>query len=212
MALASAPFSVLENSQFLSPIDGQIVDLPIRVGQTISIGQKVAGIVDMRTLKIRTGVGENAIGTVYKGQIASITYKNFPDIINAKVTGVGYKPLPSIATYPVEIEIDNKELKLYPGMVVSGEILNYVNKNVIYILFNNIIKEYDHYYLYTVNEDNIVEKKEVTLGKQINEYIIIESGLTEGDRVIIEGYDKIQDRSRVIVKTFENEVEQKNIK
>ena len=190
----------LQNSQFLSPVDGQIVDLPIRVGQTISVGQKVAGIVDLSVLKIRTGVGENVIKAIYRGQSASITHRNVDEVITGRVTGVGQKPLTNIATYPIEIEIANHARKLLPGLVVNCEILSFVNKGVIYTLLSNVQKEYDTDYVYIIDSENIVHRQVVKLGKQISENVIIESGLVEGDKIVVEGQDKVRDGAKVLVR------------
>ena len=190
----------LQNSQFISPVDGQIVDLPIRVGQTITVGQKVAGIVDLSTLKIRTGVGESAIKTVYRGQSVNITHRSMDEVIIGRVTGVGQKPLANIATYPIEIEINNRDRKLLPGLVVNCEILSFINKNVIYTLTSNVQKEYDTDFVYVVDSENIVHKKVVKLGKQISENIIIESGVNVGDRILTDGHDRVREGSKVIVK------------
>jgi RND family efflux transporter MFP subunit len=190
----------LQNSSFTSPVSGQIVDLPIRVGQTISIGQKIAGIVDMNTLKIRTGVGENAIRSISRGQTVRVSHRDSDEIFTGQITGIGFKPLSNIATYPIEIEIANPNRKLLPGMVVSCEILSAVHTNVIYTLLSHVQAEYDTDFVYVVDENSIARRRVVSLGRQISENIIIESGLFPGDRKIIEGFDRITDGTRVVVK------------
>ena len=192
----------LQNSQFFAPVDGQIVDLPIRVGQTITVGQKIAGIVDVATLKIRTGVGESAIRSIYRGQTALITHRNIDGVITGRVTGVGHKPLTNIATYPLEIEINNSARKLIPGLVVNCEILSYVNRAVIYTLMSNIQKEYDTDFVYIVDDQNIIQKRIVTLGKQISENVIITDGIEPRDRLVVDGHDRIKEGSKVAVREF----------
>jgi membrane fusion protein (multidrug efflux system) len=191
---------VLQNSSFSAPVSGQIVDLPIRVGQTISVGQKIAGIVDMNTLKIRTGVGENAIRSITRGQEVRVSHRDSEDIFIGTITGIGYKPLSNIATYPIEIEIPNPNRKLLPGMIVSCQILSAVHKNVIYTLLSHVQAEFDTDFVFVVDENSIARRRIVTLGRQINENIIIESGLLPGDRMLVEGFDRITDGSRVVVK------------
>jgi RND family efflux transporter MFP subunit len=191
----------LQNSQFLAPVEGQIVDLPIRVGQTIAVGQKIAGIVDVRTLKIRTGVGENAIKSISRGQNVRVTQRNGNETIG-RVSGIGLKPLANIATYPIEIEIPNRDMKFIPGMVVSCEILNQTHNNVVFILMSIVLKEYDDDFVFVVDANNIAHRRNVVLGRQISENVIVESGLAVGDRLVTEGFDRITDGARVIVREF----------
>jgi len=186
-----------DNTRFISPVYGEIVDLPIRVGQTVSTGQKVAGIVDVYNLVLKTGIGENVVSSVLRGQTVTINHRNSDLIFTGKVSGIGYKPLSSTANYPIEIEITDTKGYLIPGMIVNGEILSHVNKNVFYTLQSNIIKAFDDNYLYVVSSDNVANIRKVILGKQIMENVIISSGLNKGDVIIIEGSDRIDDGQKV---------------
>ncbi|MCL1826951.1 MAG: efflux RND transporter periplasmic adaptor subunit [Candidatus Cloacimonetes bacterium] len=187
----------LDNTRFVSPVYGEIVDLPIRVGQAISVGSKVAGIVDVYNLVLKTGIGEGVVSNIQRGQTVSISHRNSELSFSGKVSGIGYKPLNSTANYPLEIEISNTKDYLLPGMIVNGEILSHTNKKVIYTLQSNIIKEFDDHYLYVINENNIAQKRKITLGKQVIENVIIASGLQPGDIIIIEGADKVDHGMKV---------------
>ena len=193
----------LHNSQFFAPVAGRIVDLPIRVGQSISAGQKIAGIVDIETLTIRTGVGENAIRAISSGQTVNVTNRNNNSVQRGRIVGIGLKPLANIATYPIEIEIENRNNNLLPGMVVNCEILSFVNRNVVYTLLSNVLREYDTEYVYVVDAENIVHRRNVKTGKQISENIIIESGLSAGDRLIVDGHERVRDGSIVTIRNFD---------
>ena len=101
------------------------------------------------------------------------------------VRGVGIKPLPGLASYPIEIELDNEEEKLFPGMVVEGRIVSEIYRNVIYTSFNNIIVEYDNNFVYIVNGENKAERRNVKLGDKVGELVIITEGLNEGDKLVL---------------------------
>ena len=195
-----------ENTQFFAPVTGQIVDLPVKIGQTVTVGQKIAGIVDMEYLILRTGVGENSIRSVFKGQTATLSYRNSDKKYFAEVSGVGYKPLANIATYPVEIKIKNQNFELLPGMVVNSELLSYIHRNVVYTSQNHILKEYDQHFVFVIDSDSIARRRNIALGKKISENVIITDGLKSGDRLVVEGYDNIDDGSKVIVKMIETNV------
>ncbi len=191
----------LNNSLFISPVSGTIVDLPIRIGQTVTMNQKIAGIVDLDNLIIRTGIGESHIGSLKRNQSATIFHKNnhYP----AKISGIGYKMLNTIANYPVEIELKNRNKELIPGMIVSAEILVNIHKNVFYTSLNHILKEYDQNFAFVINKDNEAVRKNLILGKQIRENVIILEGLSAGDMLVIEGYENIEQGAKVIVKIDE---------
>jgi len=192
---------ILNNSMFIAPVSGSIVDLPIKIGQTVSVNQKIAGIVDLDKLMIRTGVGEKSILLLKNNQKATVLYNNkqYP----AKISGIGYKLLSSIANYPIEIKLDNKNNDLIPGMIVSVEVLVNTHQDIFYTSLNHILQDYDQNYVYVVDNDNKIIRKNVTLGKQISENVIIKEGLIQGDMLVIEGYENVEPDMKVITRIFE---------
>lgn len=186
----------LKNSKFISPVSGVIVDLPVQIGQFISINQKIAGIVNPDTLFIRTGIGSMNIQNIKRGQPVSINYCN--KSFSGKVAGVGYKLLSNIANYPVEIEIPNSKRDLIPGFVVNAEILSTTHKDVIFTSLNYVLKEYDLNYVYVIDNDNTAQRRNVKLGRQVSENVIITEGLNVGDKLVVEGYDNLEPGMKVI--------------
>ncbi len=181
------------NSRFIAPVSGYIVNMPVKVGETINMGQTICGIVNSKKLLIKTGVGESEITKLKKGQAVTVTYEGINDKFAGKITGIGIKPLPNSASYPVEIELNNSAGKLYPGMVVEGKILSNIYENVIYTSINNVKQEYDHYYAFVLNAENRAVKTYVTLGVQVERDVIITEGLEVGDQFVVEGIDNLQD-------------------
>jgi membrane fusion protein (multidrug efflux system) len=190
----------LDRTQFTSPVNGEIVDLPIKIGQAISSGQKVAGIVDVNNLILKTGIGENLVNSVRRGQTVTISHRNSDLTFLGRVAGIGFKPLSTTANYPLDIEITDTKNYLLPGMIVTGEILSHINKNVIYTLQSNIIKEFDDNFLFVIDSENIAHKRKITLGKQVVENVIISAGINEGDLIVVEGAERIDDGKKVEVR------------
>jgi len=193
----------LNQTQFVSPVQGQIVDLPIKIGQTLSLGQKVAGIVDVKNLVLKTGIGENVVSSVSRGQEVFINHRNSDLAFKGIVSGIGHKPLSTIANYPLEISISDTKNYLLPGMIVSGEIRSRINKNVFYTSLSTVLKEYDENFVYIIDSENIVHKRKVTLGRQVVENIIIAHGLEKGELLVVEGYDKINEGQKVALRVRE---------
>jgi membrane fusion protein (multidrug efflux system) len=52
--------------------------------------------------------------------------------------------------------------------------------------------------VYVVNSNNVVGAREVTLGPQTGNDVVVESGLEEGETVIVEGIQKVRKGMTVI--------------
>jgi RND family efflux transporter MFP subunit len=189
----------LENSRFVTPVSGQIVDLPVQIGQTVSPGVKIAGIVDTKNLLIKTGVGESFIRSVKQSAPVSVMYKSTAKEYSGKISGIGLKPLNSTANYPIEISlVPNSDL--LPGMVVDAKILSNVYRNVIYTSLNNLIQEYDQYYVFIVDEQSIARKVPIKIGAKVNESVIILEGIKVGDRIVYEGMENLESGTKVSIR------------
>jgi RND family efflux transporter MFP subunit len=187
-----------ENSLLLAPVSGNISSLPLKVGETIFPNTPIAGIVNHRELLLKGGISENHILGVKKGQPVTLTYrgKEYP----ARVKGIGVKPLPNSATYPVEIILANGDGELLPGMVVNASIQINVYSDLIYTDSGNIRTSFDDHFVYTVDENMEAVRKNITKGKTVNEFTIITSGLETGDLVVVEGIDTLQEGMKVNVR------------
>ena len=186
-------------SYFTAPEAGVISNLNIVSGQYIGMGAPVASITDASRLIIKTGVGESQISKLKKGQRVEISYPGRSESLAGTVRGFGIRPLNTSSTYPLEIEIANPK-GLLPGMVVRAKILTDHYTDLLYSSITNFSKEFGKTYAFVINAQNKAEKREVTLGKVIGEYVLIESGLDVGDKLVSSGSENLEDGSVVEIK------------
>lgn len=187
------------NSQFTAPVSGYISEINLEVGEYISMGSIVANIVNHKKLIIKTGIGESDIGYVKVGNDVKINYEGKEYI--AYVTGKGIKPVTGGNNFPVEMELDNPDLKLLPGMIVDGYIHTGTFENVIYTSIENLREKYDQELVYVINSENRAELHVVELGEKVANNVIITSGLEPGDKLVIDGIDSLSDGTLVEVKS-----------
>lgn len=189
----------LENSQFTAPVSGFLAELNLEVGEMVSPGMKIAGIVNSRKLKIKSGISESDISFVKKDDHVIVVYngKNYV----GKISGVGIRPVTGGNNYPIEIILSNPNLELFPGMVVEGHIFSQTFKNVLYTSIENLREKYDKQFVYIINSENRAELRIVELGEKVANNIIIKSGLQAGDKLVIDGIDSLSDGTLVEVKS-----------
>lgn len=184
-----------ENSEFIAPVSGYIAELNLEVGEMVSAGRQIAGIVNSKKLKIKTGVSESDISYVTKGDMVMINYNGKQ--YKGKVTGVGIRPASGSNNYPVEIVLENPQKILFPGMVIEGQIYSQTFENVLYTSIENLREKYDQTFVYIINNKNRAEIRTITLGQKVANNIIITSGLESGDRLVIDGIDSLTENALV---------------
>lgn len=123
-----------------SPINGVILNRSISAGQTIASSFNAPTLFviakDLTKMQVRAAVDEADIGGVYTGQNVTFTVDAFPDdIFHGKVQQILLHPAVSanVVTYTTLINVDNKSLKLKPGMTASINIYTQEDSNALLI-------------------------------------------------------------------------------
>ncbi|MDP8204423.1 MAG: efflux RND transporter periplasmic adaptor subunit [Candidatus Tenebribacter mawsonii] len=184
-----------ENSEFVAPVSGYIAELNLEVGEMVSMGKLIAGIVNSKKLMIKTGISESDISYVKKGDTVSIEYHGSK--YDGEVTGVGIRPASGSNNYPVEIVLSNSQKVLFPGMVIEGQIYSQTYDNVLYTSIENLREKYDQTFVYVINNENRAELRIVELGEKVANNVIITVGLKAGDKLVIDGIDSLTEGALV---------------
>jgi len=104
------------------------------------------------------------------------------------------------ATFP------NANLKLWPGQFVNARLLLSVHTNGIVVPASVVQRGPEGAYAFVVNNDNSVKMAPVKVGQIDQGQALIETGLTPGERVVVDGQYKLQPGSKV--KSAESSVTQ----
>jgi membrane fusion protein, multidrug efflux system len=92
----------------------------------------------------------------------------------------------------------NEDEGLFPNQFVNVQLLVDVLHDATVMPTSAIQRGAPGTFVYLVNADNTVAVKPVTLGPANGERIAIQSGLSPGDRVVIDGADKLRNGARVV--------------
>ena len=113
-----------------SPVNGTVISRNVDVGQTVAASLQAPTLFtiakDLTQMQVDTNFSEADIGRIEKGQEATFTVDAYPErMFRGKVSEIRNAPLTvqNVVTYDVVIQVDNKELKLKPGMTANVTIL-----------------------------------------------------------------------------------------
>ncbi len=113
-----------------SPVNGTVVSRNVDVGQTVAASLQAPTIFtiakDLTKMQVDTNVSEADVGRITVGQDATFTVDAYPGrIFRGKVSEVRIAPIivQNVVTYDVVIQVDNKDLKLMPGMTANLSVM-----------------------------------------------------------------------------------------
>ncbi len=123
-----------------SPVDGIVVSRNVDVGQTVAASFQTPTLFtiaqDLTKMQIDTSIDEADIGKIKVGQPVTFSVDAYPATeFRGVVAQIRSAPIitQNVVTYDVVVTVDNKELKLKPGMTANVTIEVMKKENVLKI-------------------------------------------------------------------------------
>jgi multidrug resistance efflux pump len=177
-----------------SPLDGIfVIERNNRTGQTIKVGDEVylgnivARIPDIRTMKVNGIVLENDISKIKPGLNVIVRLDALPSVpFHGKINKVSRVCIEQDKkkVFLTEVLISETDLRLKPGMTVRCEYITYDVEGEIYVPTNCILEENKHFYLF-IRKRGKIRKTEVKTGPSNNMYTIISGDLKSGQDLVL---------------------------
>lgn len=187
----------LEDCRIYAPVSGVVGTKIMGVGETVLPTEPVLTILSIDNVKVRVSIPEREIATINSGTATTITV----DALQGETfrggrieKGVSADPLTH--TYDIRILVPNPGRKLLPGMVARVEMKNVENEKMstggrISLPVKAVQQSTDNsLFVWTVQQGK-AHRTTVSVGQVTGNRIIVDSGLQEGDQVIVEGYQKV---------------------
>ena len=103
-------------------------------------------------------------------------------------------------TLKLRAQFANEDENLFPNQFVNIKLLVDTLHDVIVIPTSAVQRGAPGTFVYLVNQDNMVVVKPIMLGPTSGDKVAVNSGLSPGDRVVIDGADKLRNGARVTVR------------
>jgi HlyD family secretion protein len=186
---APAPGQVVYGSSLLDA--RQRERYMIEVGADVQERQRIISIPDASRMKVDLKVHETWIGKIEPGQEARIVVSAFPDkTFTGKV--LRKAPLadpenfwnPDLKVYSTEVLIDGTHPFIKTGMSARVEIIINRLKNVLTVPIQSVVSDGPDKYCYVL-ASVVPERRQVELGDFNSDFVVVKSGLKEGERVLL---------------------------
>jgi len=197
-AAAEAARIRYERAAVAAPFAGIITDRYVELGQQLAPGVPVARLVDPFVLKLEGSVTEREIAWVEAGKRAEVIFDSVSGGVEGYVHWVGFEADPLTGKFKVEIRIDNRDLRINPGVIGRARVLRTLHEQVISIPRDAVLQKADGPVAFVVDGDR-ARRRSLRLGSDQGLMVIVEEGLRSGDRLIVRGQREIHDGSAVLV-------------
>jgi multidrug efflux pump subunit AcrA (membrane-fusion protein) len=210
--------------QVRSPIDGVVTARNVEVGSLISVGGSGQGltpnvtaiasqtggpptggaqggelfqITDTRQLRTFVSVPEPDAVNIQTGQEANLTFSELPgQQFKGKIIRSTDSLNQQTRTLLLEVRIEDPQHRLRPGMFASVQLhFNERNRGIL-VSGDSVIPRAQGQFVAVVN-DGVVHLQQVHVGRDLGTQVYITSGLNDGDQVVVNPTNSVQEGVRI---------------
>ena len=182
-----------------APFGGTIVERAVELGEYLTPGSPMLTLADTSLLKARVLLDPREAIDVSVGSKALISvYARPGEVFAGKVVRVGEVIDSRTRRLPVEIEIDDHDGRLRPGLVARFAVETGEPKMVTRVPLEGVFERFGSQHVYVI-EDGIAQRRTVVLGLVGAGFAEVTEGVEPGETVVIKGVNRVVDGSKVQV-------------
>jgi RND family efflux transporter MFP subunit len=178
-------------SRVTSPMSGLVTSKQVEVGQLASPGSVLFTIEDDKNYRLEATVEESRIRYISQGDGMAVHIDALGVDLEGSVAEIVPTSDPGSRSFTVKIELPSNSMLrsgLFGRARFSGG-----TRMTLTLPSDSILQRGQLSGVYLVNSDQTVRFQLVKTGRQINQRIEILSGLDQGDRVVVEAIDRLEE-------------------
>ena len=192
----------LADCRLTAPVSGVIGKKLIGAGETALPSQAVVTILDISSVKVKVAIPETEIGGISGNTSSIIKVEAIGRSFEGGRIEKGVQADALTHTYDIRIHVANRERKLLPGMVASvlfSSDKREVKSEKLSMPVTAVQKQADgNLFVWTVGKDSTAHRTMITTGETLGNRIVVASGISEGERIVTEGYQKLSEGTKVV--------------
>ena len=203
----------LQYCRIVSPLDGRVGLRQVDQGNYVTPGDTngLVVITQLQPISVLFTLPEDNLQTVLKRMQGGATLpaaaydrSGASKIADGILLTFDSQIDPTTGTIKARAQFANDAKTLYPNQFVNIRLLVDTHKDVTTMSTAGIQRGVPGTFVYLVNADNTVSVRKVVLGVTEGERVEVRSGLAPGDRIVIDGADKLREGAKVNIRAEAN--------
>jgi membrane fusion protein (multidrug efflux system) len=180
--------------QIVAEINGRLGTREIAQG-VLGTDSLIITLDDLKKIIIDIKVPENFVGILKSGLKAEISSTAFDKTFVGNIGSVSSRVDPSTRSILARVIVDNSKFEIIPGQLLTVKII-YDEIQQIGVPESSVTIQGKTAFVYVVNGE-IVNKKNIKIGKRNFGKVSVLKGISEGDEIVTEGVSKVRDKSKI---------------
>lgn len=191
----------LNYSVIAAPFDGITGERMVSPGQYISMGASLTSLISLNPIKVEFTIPERHLSWIKEKQEVEIHVTAYPEeTFKGEVYFIDPQVDELMRSVLMKAKVSNRDGRLKPGMFANLNLIINTKDNALVIPETSVIVKGDETAVFVVAEDNKASMRPVKLGLRLPGRVEVLDGLSEGDVVVVEGFQKLGEGSLVNVR------------
>jgi membrane fusion protein (multidrug efflux system) len=182
-----------------APFGGTVVERTVELGEYLTPGSPLLTLADTSLLKARVLLDpREAIDVAVGSKAVVAVYARPGEMFSGKVVRVGEVIDPRTRRLPVEVEIDEHDGRLRPGLVARFSVETGEARMVMRVPLDGVFERFGSQHVYVI-VDGIAQRRSIVLGPVGAGFAEVTAGIEPGETIVTEGVSRVVDGSKVQV-------------
>jgi len=200
----------LNYCHIVSPIDGRVGIRLVDQGNYVTPGDTngLVVITQLKPISVLFTVPEDNLQAILKRlqqgaklPTTALDRSSTKTLAQGVVQSTDSQIDPTTGTIKLRATFPNDDEALFPNQFVNIRLLLDTHKNVVIMPTAGVQRGVPGTFVYLVNADNTVSVRKIELGITDGDNVEVKSGLQPGDKIVIDGADKLRDGAKINVRS-----------
>lgn len=179
--------SINSLTQIVATVSGTVIERKITEGQVVQPADPVFLVADLSSVWVVAEIPEQNAGSIRVGEEVAVELAALPGrTVNGRLTFVSPVVNPQTRTVQVRLDLPNSQREYKPDMLASVLIQGKPQQRLT-VPGDAVVREENRDYLYVRTGENSYRMRPVQLGIEHDGRRVVESGVREGEMVVING-------------------------
>ena len=172
-----------------APVAGTITERHVGLGQVVQVGgDALLKIADLSTVWVTADVYEDQVAAIRPGAEVTIQTPAYPnETFTARVDRIAATLDPDKRTLAVRCIMPNGDGRLKPGMFAAVALHSGTIQRALLVPASAIVATGDRRNVFVEKQPDRYQSRDVEIGDEIAGWVVVRSGLREGERVVTQG-------------------------
>jgi multidrug efflux system membrane fusion protein len=198
----------LDYCHIKAPVDGRVGLRQIDVGNYVTAGDPNGLVVltQIKPITVLFTLPEDNIGPIAarlrtgaKLTVDAFDRTQSRQLATGTLATIDNQIDPATGTFKLRAEFANEDESLFSNQFVNVRLLVDTVRDAVVIPSSAVERGQQGAYVYVIQPGDTVAAKPISLGATEGERVAVTSGLTLGDRIVVDGADKLKDGMKVLV-------------